>query len=612
VFSSNLSKFSNLLSDGVSLLSKKERGSLWFYIVGNTFFITLDTFAITTVTPLVALIVEPELLQKNELLYKFYNYCNFSEYNHFLIFLGIIAMLSIIIGRLGKIGFHYLTRTFGIRCQVRYSKELLNKSIKTPYVWFLSQNPTRLSHFIYTDVLMWSNDFLQRIVNLPSFIITIILSLWAFIFFSPTAGLVSILVMGIIFGFIFIKIKTKLKTLAENRRVYSNEMAVNSNLFFSGIREIKLNQNPDFFSKYFLDSYMKYSASMVSFKFLQLIPNTIIFLVGQCFAVIIALYLNQEGYTRGELTAIMALLLLIISKLIPVASNTFSELSLIINTSPYISGLLDLGKQMDSQKSSLSIEQKDKVTLPESWETIRLDSLSYFYPNTKIPALDDINFSFEKGKMYAIVGSSGGGKTTLINNLLGLLEPASGEILIDDIPLNNLDKKSWYKEFGVVPQKSFFVEGTIASNIALGLEESKIHKENVLRSIKQAQLNELLESLPNGINSIIEDKGGNFSGGQQQRLSLARALYDDPNILLLDEATSSLDVLNEKLIMETLGQLKGKKTIIFITHRLNCLRECDSILFVKDGKLMDSGSFEELNINNPQFSSMVKEFSDDI
>jgi HlyD family secretion protein len=205
-----------------------------------------------------------------------------------------------------------------------------------------------------------------------------------------------------------------------------------------------------------------------------------------------------------------------------------------------------------------------------------------------------------------LVGSTGCGKTTLIDIILGLLTPESGKISLDDIEINSNNKSGWQKQIGYVPQSIYLTDDTIIANIAFAIPYGEISSERVEKAAKMANLHDFIEKLPDQYETFVGERGIRLSGGQRQRIGIARALYHNPNVLILDEATSSLDAITENVIMDAIHNLSHKKTIIMIAHRLSTVKECDVIHFISDGRIIDSGTYQHLIVHNKEFKKMAK------
>ena len=203
-----------------------------------------------------------------------------------------------------------------------------------------------------------------------------------------------------------------------------------------------------------------------------------------------------------------------------------------------------------------------------------------------------------------VIGKSGGGKTTLIDLLLGLLSPSKGTIKADSIDINS-NIRRWQDNIGYVPQNIFLIDDTIRQNIALGVPKRKINEDSILKAISSAQMNDLIKSLPNGLDTVVGEYGVRFSGGQRQRIGIARAMYNNPGILIFDESTSSVDNITEKQLMESLNSLTKEKTVIIIAHRLNVVKDCKKIIMLEDGEIVAEGSWQDLENKSKTFRSFT-------
>jgi ABC-type multidrug transport system fused ATPase/permease subunit len=231
--------------------------------------------------------------------------------------------------------------------------------------------------------------------------------------------------------------------------------------------------------------------------------------------------------------------------------------------------------------------EKQNREVREDWtlqDSIRVQNVTYCYPDTEEPVIDGADLTIEKGKTVAFIGASGAGKTTMVDVILGLLVPQKGVVMADDINVHE-KPKTFHSQVGYIPQVIYLSDDTIRNNIAFGMKETEIDEGAVQAAVEKAQLTEFIDSLPNGLDTIVGDRGVRLSGGQRQRIGIARALYHDPEILVLDEATSALDNDTEAAVMEAIEHLQGTKTMIIIAHRLTTIRNVDVIYEVGNGKV---------------------------
>ncbi|HZS30099.1 MAG TPA: ATP-binding cassette domain-containing protein [Gaiellaceae bacterium] len=237
-------------------------------------------------------------------------------------------------------------------------------------------------------------------------------------------------------------------------------------------------------------------------------------------------------------------------------------------------------------------------------KALSLRDVSFRYPTRTRDALSHIDLTILPGERIGIIGPTGSGKSTLLDVLLGLLEPDAGEVLLDDEPLQN-HREGWHRSIGYVPQDVYLVDDTLRANIALGWRGDDIDDEAVLEAVRLAELEEVVASLPEGVETTLGERGIRISGGQRQRVGLARALYTRPNVLVLDEATSNLDQVTEARVADTLTRLPGGVTMVIVSHRISTVRNCDRIICVEGGTIKAVGTFADVALLAPELLGSI-------
>jgi ATP-binding cassette subfamily C protein len=239
-------------------------------------------------------------------------------------------------------------------------------------------------------------------------------------------------------------------------------------------------------------------------------------------------------------------------------------------------------------------------------QALRFENVTYQYPNAEETALKDVTLTIERGQSVGLVGATGAGKSTLVNTLLGLLKPQEGRILADGTDVHT-DLRAWQDHLGYIPQSIFLLDDTIRRNVAFGVPDDEIDTEDVWEALYAAQVGDfIMNDLPDGIETVVGEDGVRLSGGQRQRVGLARAIYHNPDVLVMDEATSDLDNETENRVMDALNNLKADRTFIMIAHRLSTVRDCDRLFFMKKGRVVARGSFEELCAAREDFREMAQ------
>jgi len=289
----------------------------------------------------------------------------------------------------------------------------------------------------------------------------------------------------------------------------------------------------------------------------------------------------------------LALISLIFIRLIP----SFIKLNSVINDLKFCKPAYDIILEEyteDFKRSKLNEIKKANPINNENLFPIKLKKINFQYleedDNPKKLILGDLSIEIEKQKMIGIAGKSGAGKTTLVDIIVGFLKPLSGNITLNDIETNLYNNSEWQNLIGYVPQETILNNATILENVAYGIDKKNIDRDLVIECLKKSQLIDFINSLPDKLDTVIEDLGKNISGGQKQRFGLARALYRQPKLLILDEPTSSLDHFNEQKILEDLIQLKDKFSIIIIAHKYSSIKYCDKVYYLKNGQLVNSGN----------------------
>ena len=315
-------------------------------------------------------------------------------------------------------------------------------------------------------------------------------------------------------------------------------------------------------------------------------------------AIIGVIYIVLKGGSSG-LFSVLALFAAAAFRLIPSMNRILTAMNSIRGGTYPVNAIYD-----DLHAFQRSAATLDGGKLPFH-RALSLDDVCFTYPDTSTAAVANINLTITKGESVGLVGPSGAGKSTLVDIILGLLPPQSGRILVDGVDIRE-NIRAWRRRIGYVPQTNYLLDDTLRRNIAFGIEDDAIEEKRIRDAVFRAQLGGLVAQLPNGLDTPLGERGARISGGQRQRVGIARALYLDPDIMVLDEATSSLDSETEHAINQAIERLRGVKTIIVIAHRLSTVRQCDRLIFLVGGRIVDIGTFEELTARNDTFRNLVE------
>jgi ABC-type multidrug transport system fused ATPase/permease subunit len=359
---------------------------------------------------------------------------------------------------------------------------------------------------------------------------------------------------------------------------------------FSGIKQVKISSQETYFSKLFSLYSYDYAKANSAAKAIALIPRFVVEAVAfGGLLILILIKIDEESFLST--LPIISLIAFAGYRILP----AFQQIYIALTQLRYSNVIVDHMEQMFQKINEVKLVDKnfrENIVLKKS---IQLNNVDFKYQNSNNLILDKINLVIPCKSKVGIIGPTGGGKTTLIDVIIGLLEPIKGQVLIDEIELNQKNKYGWYKQFGYIPQDTFLIDDNIYRNVAFGVEVDEINKKKVEEVCKIACLEDFINNdLPNNYNTIIGDRGIRLSGGQKQRISLARSLYNDPSILIMDEATSALDTETELEIINNINKLKNDITIIMIAHRHVTLKNCDMIIEIDKGKITRTGTYNEL------------------
>jgi len=323
-------------------------------------------------------------------------------------------------------------------------------------------------------------------------------------------------------------------------------------------------------------------------------------LFGQVTLLALVAGLWTSGLSPGSIASQMAFIVLLTSRVIPAANRVFGLALSLRTVLPWVAEIV----RVEHELSTFSAEDRqaaDALTTPEAWQILSLHDVAFSYPGKEELAVSGVSLELRQGRSYGFVGMSGAGKSTLLDIIIGLYRPAAGDIRLDGVSLYDLDMKSWQHQIGYVPQSPYMADDTLKANVALGIPRPEIDEVRVRQCLDLANLTEFVGVLPQGLNTPVGDRGIRMSGGQRQRLAIARAFYQNPQILVLDEATSSLDTVSENEVQQAVANLRGKTTLLVIAHRLATVRECDEIIYMEHGSVVAIGTFEELLLSCPGF-----------
>jgi len=590
----------------LDIMTPSERWRFWT-LIGIAFFLSaIEAASVLSILPFLNLISNPELIESNAAIAWLYDYFGFSSRHQFLAASGIALFLITVVGLSVIMVAIWLTTRFALMRAYSISMRLLTRYLHQPYEWYLSQHSADLGNVLISEVdQVVSQSILPAIRVIPE-AFTVIILVAALCLLEPTIAISGALLLGLTYGGIYLVVRTHLSRIgrirleAFHRRFHALQEA------FGGVKELKLlGLEQPYLTRFGRPAY-KIARSLTIGQVLSNIPRYALEAVA--FGGMILLILSLLASNGDDLAALIPTLGVIAAvglRLIPALQLVYQRGASLRQSE---AALNRIHRDMTELTEEGFKTNRRTSKLPSQALTNRLElrGVRYDYPSSDKPALDGVSLTIDARTTIGIVGGTGAGKTTLVDIILGLIDPTSGSFVVDGVPIDNESRRSWQKSLGYVPQTIFLSDGTVAENIAFGKDVSEIDYEAVERASRIAALHDfVISEMPQGYETPVGERGVRLSGGQRQRVGIARALYHDPATLILDEATSALDTLTERAVMDAVHNIAGKKTIIMIAHRLSTVRECDQIFLLRHGRIADSGRFDELIATDEEVKKMA-------
>lgn len=473
--------------------------------------------------------------------------------------------------------------SFNYNTRMRIATRLLSAYMSEPYTFHLQKNSSELVRTLQTD----TNQFMLLINAVLQLFSEAFMCMVIGLFLFHTSHSITIIIGGLLIicvGIYYVvSKKISLKIGMQNQR-YQAKLLQWINQALGGIKEVKILGREQYFIDEYKSNYKKLIKGAKSNEMIATVPKYItetVTIAGLLLAILLKLHLGSGELSEfiPQLTAFAVAAF----KLLPAVGKISAYNNSIMYCLPSLNVIYDDLKEVEGISNYVEDEHMNVRKLGKE---IAISHVTFAYNKNDKKILNDVCFNIDKGKTVAFVGSSGAGKTTLADVILGLLKPDSGDILIDGWNIYD-DMVTWHKMIGYIPQTIYLSDDTIIKNVAFGVKDKEIDEQAVVRALKKAQLYEFVMNMPDGLNTFVGDRGVRLSGGQRQRIGIARALYHNPDVLVLDEATSALDNETEKAVMESIDALKGEKTMIIIAHRLSTIKNADIILEVGDGKVKE-------------------------
>lgn len=563
----------------------------------------LEVIGIASILPFMQLVAEPNAIEQNEWLSWIYNELGFETPREMLISTGAMVLTLLLIAN----GFSALTRWLQQRVAWNtahhISCRLVNFYLNQPYQFFLKNNTSDLLSNAIMEVGELITGVFIPLVELISRIMVTVVIFGLLLYTDLSITLVVLLVLGTAYGLIYLARRQFLSRLGKNRIEANMRRFRSINELLTGQKILKVYNVQRFFFKRYEEESSIYASIKPRVFLVSASARYIIEVIAFGGILGITIYLMITVQNLQGVLPILSLFAFAGYRLLPSLQSAFAALTTLRHSYPVVDKLhVNLEKAL--QFDMLSNLDDSVAAFNQQFS---LNAVTFQYEDTLEPVLSDLSIQILKGDTVAFVGTTGSGKTTLVDIMVGLLWPQKGTVAVDELVLTPDNVYQWQRQLAYVPQEVFLFDDTVKNNIAIGLNADEIDFDRLQEVAKTVKIHEFITTeMPHGYDSLIGERGVRLSGGQRQRLGLARALYRQPQVLVLDEATSALDSITESSIIEALKNASTNLTVIIIAHRLSTVRHADCIYLMKSGELLAEGTYKELMNNNETFKEMVE------
>lgn len=570
----------------LSHLPKRRQFRFWILLSGMIVLALLETLVVGFLALYASTIANPETILKSERFVRVLGMLDLQDLMNMkrlvlfmsLAVIALIAMKNTVSGIIA-----YSTKLYSANISSFIGDRLFDGFLQLPYEWHLSRNSADLIQGV-----AWRQHFgnmLNASMKTLSDMLIVFIMLLTLVIVEPFISILVILVLGGSALIIFTRVRTTLDITAKRSRnsVWLLNRQVTKAIH--GIKDVKVYGREETFSRRFDELVRSVARLDTLLSVYNQIPGWILETMGVAMLTIsiCVMFFVMESSTL-RITGTIALLTVTAWRVMPAISRILNGLTQMRQTIPYIHTGLEYLREIGES----SLEKSTDADLGTNREpvfnsTIVFDGITFSYQGSPAQALRDVNITIQKGQTLGVIGTSGAGKSTFVDILIGLLSPTSGNVLIDGRVLDRTLRRDWMRCIGYVPQSPYIFDGSLAENVAFSTDREGIDRDRVIACCEMAAMADFLSDLPQGIDTPIGERGVRISGGQRQRVAIARALYYDPQLIVFDEATSALDQKNELAVQQTIYSLKQKMTLIIIAHRLTTVEKCDVILWLEKG-----------------------------
>ena len=572
------------------IFDRRDKWKIGILLVAVVIGSFLELLGVTIFMPFIDIITDPGTIQKKWYLQALYSFFHFTSAKNFMVALSGVIICIYLAKNVYLIVEKSCIYRFSYNMEMKLSTRLLSTYMKEPYTFHLNKNIATLQRSLKEDTSKFMQVILYSLELTAELAVCLVLGIYL-LFVSKSITIIILGLMVVCVGAFQLLTRKYSRRLGQENQEYEGKIYQWMNQALGGIKEIKILERETYFTDEYRKYFVRFARGLRIARTISIIPKYVVEAVaitGLLVAIIVKLVFGTAdmSYFLPQLTVFAVAAFRLMPSVGRINEHATNTLYALPSVDLVYHDLREIEEYIEKQDSEVR----------EEWDLqngIEVKDVTYCYPDADEPVVRNANLSVRKGKTVAFIGSSGAGKTTMVDIMLGLLAPQTGVVMADGINVHE-KPKTFHAQVGYIPQVIYLSDDTIRNNIAFGVKERDIDEQGGGGAMEKAQLTEFVDSLPYGLDTIVGDRGVRLSGGQRQRIGIARALYHDPEILVLDEATSALDNDTEAAVMEAIEHLQGVKTMIIIAHRLTTIRSADEIYEVGEGRVVRKSKEEIL------------------
>jgi|AntDeeMinimDraft_5_1070356.scaffolds.fasta_scaffold09538_2 ATP-binding cassette subfamily C protein len=582
--------------------TKVKFGILLFLMLIGTI---LELMGIGAIPAFLSTMVSPQTILQIPVIGSVFTYYEISNAQELLLYAGLGLLLVYIIKNAYLSLLYYIKSKFIRDRKIELAQRMFTAYMLAPYAFHLDRNTAELLRNANLEVRIIGNEVLNPLLQLILNGITAIAITTLLLIIEPVISLIVVSILGVA-SLLFMRLtRHRMEAMGEEEQRQRTVSYKVMHEAFGSLKAVKILKRELYFIQKFLKSFYKANQAQHVKEIMSSWTRPfmeVMAVIGMLLVAFSTIYLGKALETLVPTLGLFGIAILKLQASITAAVSNFTMLKY---SNYSINPVYDDLKILESSSnSSTTTRQNNTVPAFKFNNQIDIESLFYRYHDSDEFVLKDINLTIPNGSSAGIVGPTGAGKSTLIDILLGLLQPTNGQLKVDGESIYE-NMAGWQANIGYIPQDIYLLDDSIKRNIALGIQDEAIDEDQLKESIRMAQIKDLVNNLPDGWDTAVGERGVRLSGGQLQRVGIARALYHNPDILVMDEATSSLDTSTEKSVMQALNRAKKGRTFIMIAHRLSTVKNCDQIYLLKEGKLLSSGTYHHLAEKSKEFQQMI-------